>query len=266
MVTFKKLRRIFNEKGSGNVVSKTIAVSPFLQLHLCTQCNVEIIQSDEEKVVIEMDDNLIDGVRVDNSIKTLFVTQDVQQKIPLFSYGKITIYCRALEALYVTSHADVRSVKPIESKYAMVIKTVTHGDVYLELKASSIKVMSTNHGDFTLKCETNDLVVNNASKGDLNLEVKGAAVEINHKGRGDMTLSGTCDQLTICNEGHGDIAGHELVTRDANVKSIGHGDASVYASHSIKIQNLGHGDVAYYGEGELQDLSHTGHGKVQHRN
>ncbi|MTK52548.1 DUF2807 domain-containing protein [Paludibacter sp.] len=265
MVTFKKLRRIFNEKGSGNVVSKTIAVSPFLQLHLCTQCNVEIVQSDEEKVVIEMDDNLIDGVRVDNSIKTLFVTQDLRQKIPLFTYGKITIYCHALEALYVTSHADIKTVKPLESKYAMVIKTVSHGDVFVELKAPSVKVMSTNHGDFTLKCETNDLVINNASKGDLNLDLKGAAVEINHKGRGDMVLTGSCDSLSICNEGHGDISGTDLVSRDVNVKSIGHGDTTVFASHSIKIQNLGHGDVAYCGDGELEDLSHTGHGKVQHK-
>jgi hypothetical protein len=187
------------------------------------------------------------------------------KKIPLFTYGKITIYCHALEALYVTSHADVRSVKPIESKFGIVIKTVTHGDVYLELKAPSIKVMSTNHGDFALKCETNDLVVNNASKGDINLEMKGVAVEVNHKGRGDMMLTGSCDALTICNEGHGDISGYELITKDVNVKSIGHGDTSVYASHTIKIQNLGHGDVVYYGEGELQDLSHTGHGKVQHR-
>lgn len=265
MVTFKKLRRIFNEKGSSRVITRTVEVTSFLQLHLCTQCNVEIVCADEEKVVIEMDDNLIEGVRVDNSIKTLFVTQDLKQNIPLFTYGKITIYCKTLEALYITSHADVRTVKPLVSKSGVVVKTVTHGDVHLELEAPSIKVMATNHGDFTLKCVTENLVVNNASKGDMSLDIRGASVEINHKGRGDMELHGSCDKLSICNEGHGDIDGAGLVAVKANVKSIGHGDTVVFASGELRIQNLGHGDVTYSGGGELVDLTHSGHGKIQNR-
>ena len=265
MVTFKKLRRIFNVKGSGNVITKTIVVNPFIQLHLCTQCNVDIVQADEEKVVIEMDDNLIDGVKVDNSIKTLFVTQDTRQKVPLFTFGKITIYCHRLEAIYVTSHADIQTVTPIDSDLPMTIKSVSHGDVRFEINAPSLKVMATNHGDFILKCKTPNLVINNASKGDLNLEVEGTSVEINHKGRGDMELKGMCDTLNISNEGHGDIEGKSLDAKAIVLKNMGHGDTSVSAMESIKIQSLGHGDITYYGPGELLEIIHTGHGKVQHK-
>jgi hypothetical protein len=265
MVTFKKLRRIFNEKGSGNVVSKTINVSSFLQLHLCTQCNVEIICSGEEKVVIEMDDNLITGVRVDNSINTLFVTQDLKQNIPQFSYGKITIFCKSLEALYITSHADVRTVKPLVSTSPVVVKTVSHGDVNLQLEAPSIKVITTNHGDFTLKCKTENLVMNNASKGDLSVELTGASVEINHKGRGDILLTGSCNELSVCLEGQGDIDAAALKAETVKVKNIGHGDTVVCATVSLSIENLGHGDVIYNGGGVLQELTHSGHGKVQPR-
>jgi hypothetical protein len=265
MVTFKKLRRIFNVKGSGNVVSKTIQVEPFLQLHLCTHCNVDIVQADEEKVVVELDDNLIDSVRVDNSIKTLFVTQDTRQKVPLFTYGKITIYCHKLEAIYVTSHADIQTVSPVVTDLPMTIKTVSHGDMRLELIAPALKITATNHGDLTLKCQVDNLLVNNASKGDLNLDVQGISIEINHKGRGDIEAKGTCDSLNITNEGHGDIIGKQLNAKKVCLKNMGHGDTSVSASEWLKIQNLGHGDIAYYGTGELQELSHTGHGKVQQK-
>lgn len=247
------------------MVSKTIIVEPFLQLHLCTQCNVEIVSSDEEKVIIEMDDNLIEGVRVDNSIKTLFVTQDVRQKVPLFTQGKITVFCKSLEALYITSHADIRTANPIVSQSSVIVKTVTHGDVLLELKAPSVKVMTTNHGDFVLKCFAENLVVNSASKGDLNMEFHGDSAEINHKGRGDVSLSGQCLDLTLSNEGHGDIDGTAFSAQTANIKSTGHGDTLVSVLRSLRIQNLGHGDVIYSGSGELQELTHSGHGKVLHR-
>jgi hypothetical protein len=262
MVSFKKLRRIFDEKGSGNIITKTIQVEPFLQLHLCTHCTVEIVQAAEEKVVVETDDNLIDHIRVDNSIKTLYITPANGMKTPLYTFGKITVYCKSLEAIYMTSHGDMCSLTPIVSDKPITIKTVSHGDITLDLQAPVIRLTTTNHGDLALKCSGESLQINNVSKGDLNIVAKVSTVEINNKGRGDILLKGECDALSISNMGHGDIEAGDLESHKVQIDNSGHGDVIVRASESIGINNSGHGDIVCYGTGEMTEVTHAGHGKI----
>src|ERR1043165_7144430 len=109
MVNFKKLRQLIQTKGNGNIVKKEIGVSSFLRLHISIKGDTEIIQSDEEKVVIEADENLQDYFEVVNSGKTLYITSGNTLWIPLFTRLSIKIYCRQMNMLYNASHGDVFS-------------------------------------------------------------------------------------------------------------------------------------------------------------
>jgi hypothetical protein len=264
-VTVKKWRRILAEKGSGNVVTKTINVLPFTQLHLYTNCNVELIQSDEEKVVIEMDDNLIDCINVDNSTHALYVNSKKRIHMPTFTKGKITIYFRQLEAIYMTTHGDVATCSTINSAQPFLLKMVCHGDSMFDVTAPEMKVNATNHGDFSLRFRGKKLEVNNISNGYFSFNVEAEQVELAQGGHGDLFLSGSGSSLNVTNSGHGDVNAETFHAARITLLSCGHGDTIVNASNYLAIHALGHGAVIYLGTPTVRLVSHSGHGKIVHK-
>ncbi len=264
-VTVKKWRRILAEKGSGNVVIKTINVLPFTQLHLYTNCNVALVQSDEEKVVIEMDDNLIDSINVDNATHALYVNSKKRIHVPTFTQGKITIYFRQLEAIYMTTHGDVSTYSPLILSHAFVLKMVCHGDTMFDVSAPEMKINATNHGDFSLHFRGQKLEMNNISSGDSRLNIEVEQVELVQEGHGDLFLSGNGSSLNVANSGHGDVNADAFLAARVTLLSRGHGDTVVNASDHLAIHALGHGSVIYLGTPTVRLVSHSGHGKIVHK-
>jgi hypothetical protein len=227
MVNFKKLRQLIQTKGNGNVISREIQVSSFLRLQLVINGNAELIQSDEEKVVIEADENLQDYFEVVNSGKTLYITSGNKLWIPIFTKLSIKVYCRQLQMLYNASHGEVTSGNQLICSDPIEIKVQAHGDTFLNLKAPLVKLSAVCHGDIELKGECHELIIKNASHGDLNCKA--------------------------------------MIADIATVSNASHGDLKLYSKEEISIKHAGHGDIHYYGEGKLKNIVHHGHGEVKHR-
>lgn len=261
-VTVRKWRRILAEKGSGNVVTKTINVLPFAQLHLYTNCNVTLVQSDKEKVAIEMDDNLIDCIHVDNATYALYVNFKKRTHVPTFTKGEITIYFRQLEAIHMATHGDVRTRVPILLDKPLKIKMVNHGDTVFDVVSPQMEVKATNHGDFLLRFRGQKLEMNCISGGDSRLDVEADEVEFVQEGRGDVHLFGNSTSLNVANSGHGDFNAETFRANRVTVLSRGHGDTIVNVSDHLAIHSLGHGDVIYHGNPTVRLVSHSGHGKI----
>jgi hypothetical protein len=227
MVNFKKLRQLVQTKGNGKIVTREIQVSSFLRLQVVINGNAEILQSDEEKVVIETDENLQEYFEVVNSGKTLYVTSGNKVWIPVFTKLNIKIHCRQLQSLYIASHGEVCCGNQLECSDPLEVKIQAHGDTSLNIKAPVLKMNCACHGDVDLKGECHELSIRNASHGDL--DCKGMIADI----------------TTLSNASHGDI--------------------KLYSKEEISIKHAGHGDVYYYGEGKLKNIVHHGHGEVKHR-
>src|SRR5689334_20979528 len=103
MVSFKKLRQMIEVKGNGNIVAKEIKVSSFLRLHLGVDCTVELHQSEEEKVVVETDENLQDYFEIANSGRTLYVSSQSKLRKAVYTYTGcvVKVYLRQLDTLLV---------------------------------------------------------------------------------------------------------------------------------------------------------------------
>jgi hypothetical protein len=227
MVNFKKLRQLIQARGNGNVITKEIEVSSFLRLQLVVNGNVELIQSDEEKVVIETDENLMDYFEVVNSGKTLYITSGNKLWIPVFTKLTIRVYCRQLQSVYNASHGDVCCGNQLCCPETFEIKVHAHGDTSLNVKAPVVKLNCACHGDVSLKGECHELSVKNASHGDL--DCKGMLSDI------------------------------------TSLSNASHGDITLFSKEEISIKHAGHGDVLYYGDGKLKNIVHHGHGDVKHR-
>lgn len=83
-----------------------------------------------------------------------------------------------------------------------------------------------------------DGIVHDIDSDDFHVEVSGV---------GDLKMNGRCDTLYAELSGVGDLNAKALVCRAADVRVSGVGDASVYASETLKAHVSGIGDLTCYG-------------------
>jgi hypothetical protein len=228
-MNFKKLRQMIKEQGTGNIISKTINVSSFVRLHISVRGLVEIFQSDEEKVVIEADDNLIDYVHAENSGRTLYVTGEGKWKIPGFTKLHIKVYYRQL---YNLNNASEKGGELICGN------TIRSGEP-IEIRINSEKSVNS-------------------------LDVDAASVKLITACEGDVKLKGECILLDINAKSEGNLDAREMKAKNVTLKNYSEGNIDVYADDTISIRNYGEGYIHYWGNAVLKDIKHYGEGEVKH--
>ncbi len=225
-MNFKKLRQFIAVKGNGNLTSEERLVSSFLRLHISIPCSLELIASEEEKIVVTTDENLQSFVGVVNSGRTLYVSSNKMLKISEFTSLKIQVYTRQLDTLNIGTNGNVIMTEAYECVAPLDIKVESAGNTELLLSAPSIKLNIQSHGDFKIK--------------------------------------GACTDLTVKTQSHGDFDAKELHAQNVVFNTQSKGNAWLYGSETLKIKHSADGFVHYYGNGILKDVLHHGTGEVKH--
>lgn len=226
-MNFKKLRQMIEIKGNGNIVSKEIPVSSFIRLHLASKGLIELVPSDEEKVLIETDENLLDYFEAVNSGRTLYISSEAKFRRPSFTRCNIKVYLRHIDTLYIRCDGgDVNCSQAITLNNPLEIKIQSMGNTTLNIYASAIKVLN--------QCA------------------------------GNVTLKGKCGTLTIKNQSEGNLFALEMVADDLIIKNMAEGNVELYANRSISIAHWGQGDVHYAGNALLTDVKQYGDGIIKH--
>jgi hypothetical protein len=227
MVNFKKLRQMLEIKGNGNIVSKQIQVSSFIRLHISAWGLTELIQSSEEKVIIETDENLSDCFQVVNSGRTLFISTEAKFRKPVFTHCKVKVYLRQINILYIRCEGgDVSCSAPIKLTSPFTITIQSVGNSHLNFQAPSIQLLSQSEGN--------------------------------------VSISGTCQNLEIKNQSEGNFSSRELATETLTIKNMSVGNVEVFAEKQISIFHYGEGWVHYQGNAVLKDVKQFGSGPIRH--
>ena len=227
MVNFKKLRQMIEIKGNGNIVSREVNVSTFIRLHLACRGQIELHQSDEEKVVIDADENLQDYFSIENSGRTLYVSSDAKFRRPIYTHCVIKVYIRQMDTLYVRNDgANVICPNEISLSQPLDIKVQSEGNTSLYLVVPSIKIL----------CQA----------------------------QGNVVLRGTCEKLDIKNQSEGHFNALHLKAGDVSIKNMSEGNIELYAEKTISMKHFGHGYIHYYGPATVKDVLHYGDGEIKH--
>ncbi|HTF03149.1 MAG TPA: head GIN domain-containing protein [Bacteroidia bacterium] len=214
-------------QGNGNIVSREVSVSSFIRLHLSGKGMIELHQSDEEKVIIETDENLHEYFSVENSGRTLFVTAEGKFRKPVYTVCTIKVFLRQLDVLYIRNdRADVVCPGVLTLTSPLEIKIQSVGNTTLNINAPSIKVLS--------QCE------------------------------GNVTLKGKCNLLEIKNQSQGDFDSKELIVEELVLKNYAEGNVKLFANKTIAISHYGQGTVHYSGDAQLKDVKQYGDGEIRH--
>lgn len=147
-------------KGSGNVIKETRQLDSFHSIDVGGAFEIELIKSNEEKIIIETDDNIMPYIktRVSGGELDIDNTEDINNPTEL----KLTIYYKSLDELDISGAASLYS-----------------SDV---IKASSFDMDCSGASEITLKLDVGSL--NGDFSGASKMELQGKA------GSADLDLSG----------------------------------------------------------------------------
>lgn len=227
MVSFKKLRQMIEIQGNGNIVSKETDISTFTRLHLGCKGVVELHQSDEEKVSIEADENLIQYFAAANAGSTLFVATEANLKRLVFTKCIVRVYLRQMNMLYVRNDGgDVVCPNELVLSQPLEVKIQSVGNTALNVKVPSLKML----------CQA----------------------------QGNVTLKGSCEKLEIKNQSEGDFDASQMKAMDVSIKNMAQGNVLLHADGTIRISHYGEGSVHFSGNGSVSDVKQYGTGPIKH--
>lgn len=212
--------------GSGKVTQKTYDVANFKEVDLSVVFDVVIIPSDNEKVVVETDDNLQNLLIIENDNNSLAIKMKPETNISRKTKGKITIYAKELSEITNSSVATLENQGVLNSK---------------------------------------KLILNNSAVGNANLKINTSDLTINNSGVGNTDIDGSCDNLKIQNSAVGNFDASDLKCKHLDIDNRAVGNTKVYAYEDIAINNSAIGKLDVYGDCVIKKISNNAVGKfVKH--
>ncbi len=202
--------------GSGNLITRDVAVKSFSSLTVGGVFNVVLAQGSAEAVKIEAEDNLQELVQVEQTDNGLSVTMKKHKSIK--TNKKMTVYI------------TFRQLKSIDLKTVGNITTVG-----------------------TLSFE--NLRMNNASVGNVELKMTARSLELENKSVGNLELEGKADNAVIKNKSVGNLEAAKFVVQTMDIDNNGIGGAEVNAEKSLKMKSSGLGGVKNRGGGSVTKLN-----------
>ena len=203
-------------EGSGNVVTKEVAVQPFDQLEASGVFNVVLTQGAKESVKIEAEDNLQPLFEVKNDGSKLMV--DMKKDSHFNSKKKMTVYI------------TFKNLKSMDLK--MVGNVSSEGNL--------------NFGDLSLA---------NKSVGSVDLALNAHRLDIKNKSVGNLKLSGKANNAVIRSNSVGAIKASELLVQTMDIDNDGVGSAEVNAVKELKVKDSFLGKVKNAGSATAKRIN-----------
>ena len=203
-------------EGSGNVVTKDVAIQPFDQLEASGVFNVVLTQGNKESLKIEAEDNLQPLFEIKNEGSKLMV--DMKKDSHFNSKKKMTVYI------------TFKNLKSMDLK--MVGNVSSEGNL--------------NFGDLSLA---------NKSVGSVDLALNAQKLDINNKSVGNLKLSGKAENAIIRSNSVGAIKASDLLVQTMDIDNDGVGSAEVNAVKELKVKDSFLGKVKNAGSATAKRIN-----------
>lgn len=203
-------------EGSGNVITKQVAVTSFDELSLSGIYSVSLIQGNKEEVKIEADDNLQDLFEVKNEGSKL--TIGMKKNVNFNSKQKMKVYI-----------------------------------TFKKLKSMDLKTVGNVTSDDNLKFD--DLKISNKSVGSVDLKMAAQNLDIDNKSVGNVKLNGKADNAIIKNKGVGSVQASDFVVQKMDIDNSGVGNAEVNAEKELKVKDSFLGKVTNKGKAPVRKMN-----------
>ena len=203
-------------EGSGNVITKDVAIQPFDQLEANGVFNVVLTQGNKESLKIEAEDNLQALFEIKNEGSKLMV--DMKKDSHFNSKKKMTVYI-----------------------------------TFKNLKSMDLKMVGNVSSEGNLNFS--DLSLANKSVGSVDLALNAQKLDINNKSVGNLRLSGKAENAIIRSNSVGAIKASDLLVQTMDIDNDGVGSAEVNAVKELKVKDSFLGKVKNAGSATAKRIN-----------
>lgn len=210
-------------EGNGVESTEERGITNFTGIYNTSSFDVEVIQSNETRLIVEADENLQQYIKTYVEDGDLILETDNYRCLSSVNRMRITVYCPLIETVVLSGSGDME-ISDFNPEY-FTISLSGSGDI------------------------------------DLNSIVVGKSIEVNIPGTGDVMLNGKSPQAYFYLSGSGDLEAETMTTNSSKVVLSGSGDAKVFAYEDLDVILSGSGNVYVYGGPVIKDRI-TGSGKI----
>lgn len=205
-------------EGSGNMVTKEVAIKSFDELSASGIYSLQLVQGSTELVKIEADDNLQELFEVKNEGSKLVI--GMKKDVNIQTQGKLKVYV----SFRKLKHMDLNMVGNVSSEKSLGFE---------------------------------NLRINNNSVGSVNLDLTANKLEIKNQSVGNVKLSGKADNAVITNSGVGSLQAASFVVQTMDIDNSGVGSAEVNAEKELKVKDSFLGKVKNKGNAPVKKSGKT---------
>lgn len=205
-------------EGSGKLVTRIVAVSPFDALKASGVYELKLAQGNKEAVTIEADENLQQYIDVRNEGDKLVINMDKIKNKNFRSKNKIKIYV----SFQKLKELDLRTVGNVVSDEPLVF---------------------------------DDLDLHNRSVGNVDLNLTAVKLNLNNASVGNIKLKGKAQNAIVKNSGVGSLQAGNFVVETMNIENTGVGSAEVNAEKDLKVKDSFLGKVRNKGAAPVRKMN-----------
>ncbi len=230
--------------GDGPVVSQDFSFTELQGISSAICGDIYLTQSDEQKVTISAQQNIIDNMKFDVNNGVLHIEFDRN----VHHHEPITIYMSVnnLTEVKVSGSGNVNTTGAFTTNDALNLSLSGSGNFNVEANAPEIYSGISGSGDFTIKANTDYF-------------------EGSIAGSGKYIMSGAATVADYSISGSGEIRAFELETGETRIHVSGSGDSRVTAYDKLAVSISGSGDVYYKGTPQI-DTNISGSGNIRNAN
>lgn len=205
-------------EGSGKLVTRTVAVSPFDALKASGVYELKLAQGNKEAVTIEADENLQQYIDVRNEGDKLVINMDKIKNKNFRSKNKIKIYV----SFKKLKELDLRTVGNVVSDEPLVFDA---------------------------------LDLHNRSVGNVDLNLTAVKLNLTNASVGNIKLKGKAQNAIVKNSGVGSLQAGNFVVETMNIETTGVGSAEVNAEKDLKVKDSFLGKVRNKGAAPVRKMN-----------
>jgi len=233
-------------KGEGEVAEKEFDLSAFEELSLANAWDVKLVQSNENKLVVKANENLIEELNIDQDGLNLKIGTKRKDNIGRADSKLITVYFSGnLTKLKASSGVNLFAKEQLTFN-DIDISSSSGSDIELNVKTQKLNCSSSSGSDMKLKISSTDVVANSSSGSDLQLIGKSQSLQATSSSGSDLNIEGYTDELTVNSSSGSDIDAKNLKAINITATASSGSNIDVYPIE-VLVGNASSGsDIKYH--------------------
>ena len=234
--------------GKGEVIEREFQLSDFNEASFANGWDVKIIQSNENKMLVKANENLVDLLKIDQNDLYMTVGTDSKDNIGKADSKLLTVYYSGnLKTLKASSGVNLFSSEQLEFK-DVTISSSSGSSVELNVKTDKLDCSSSSGSEMTLKISSTNVEASSSSGSELELAGKSKSISANSSSGSELILSGYTEALQADSSSGSELDSRELKAVNVTANASSGSSIDVYPVETLDAKSSSGSSITYHNQ------------------